>query len=250
MPYIDIRGKNLYYSVSGEGPVMVFLHGCGRSSKVFGMELQKYTTFCRVIAFDLPGHGLSSEIHLKNELYWEQSAEIIAQALQKLNIEHFFVVGIRDGAIIGLLLAKILFDKITGVFCDSFDGNEITPEQAIRTVRHRKRIQRFFLFRLFESFTMGENWKKILSEDNQRLLWFVRHRRFFFDQPLEISCPVTFTCSLKDEEIPTIIEKMNRMKQIVPNANTIFFEGGKHPSFLSNNQEYLEIIHQFVKNLK
>ncbi len=248
MPTIATKHGSIFYNQSGEGPVMVFLHGGGRSSKYFQYELRHYTTFCTVVSFDLPGHGESLGIELPNEKYWELSAEIISEALAKMGIERFFIIGIRDGAIIGLMLANSLKDNVLGLFCDSFEGNEITPERALKIIKHRKRIKRFFLFSLFQQFTMGNDWEKSIQMDNNRLLWFARNRKQFFSFPVTTPSPIYFTCSVLDEEIPDIAQKMNNMKSIVPTARVIFFEGGKHPSFLSNNHEYRKMIQNFLSN--
>ncbi|HWK62099.1 MAG TPA: alpha/beta hydrolase [Eoetvoesiella sp.] len=57
MPYIDVPGARLRYDVSGEGPLLVFVHGAGANATVFFQQVEHFSKKYRVICLDMRGFG-------------------------------------------------------------------------------------------------------------------------------------------------------------------------------------------------
>lgn len=59
MPYIDVPDARLSYDVTGEGPLLVFVHGAGANSTVFFQQVAHFAKSYRVLCMDMRGFGRS-----------------------------------------------------------------------------------------------------------------------------------------------------------------------------------------------
>ena len=250
MPYLKVNDIVLHYIDTGNGFPIVLLHGNGSSLKMYDSEIKYFSKNHRVIAFDMPGHGKSAvpeQLNIDN--FWENCGKTIYSALYSLNINQFIIIGVGGGTIAGLYLGIEAKEKVLGIFGDSFEGNTLTLERANEIVSQRDQLQRYIFFKLFNSYLHGSNWKSILKADSDRMLYFAKHRGTFFTETIPIYCPVILSCSAKDEIIPGIVQKMNDLTKLIPNSQTVVFEGGKHPSCLSNKKTYRVMVMEFIRNL-
>jgi pimeloyl-ACP methyl ester carboxylesterase len=53
---------NLHIEITGTGPTVVLSHGVGSSTEVWKSWVPVLSPACRVVAWDLPGHGLSGPV--------------------------------------------------------------------------------------------------------------------------------------------------------------------------------------------
>jgi pimeloyl-ACP methyl ester carboxylesterase len=94
---------SLHYTVQGEGPAWVFLHGFLESSTMWDY-LPLDNLPIQQIRIDLPGHGWSFE--LLNTPSIELMALEVQRVLDHLAISSFSVVGHSMGAYVGLELSQ------------------------------------------------------------------------------------------------------------------------------------------------
>nr|WP_306265344.1 alpha/beta hydrolase [Pararhizobium sp. IMCC3301] len=91
--FIQVAGQKLHYLSKGEGQSIVLLHGANASLQDFKASLfDPLAKDYRVIAFDRPGYGYST----RSFEQWsdpEVQADLIHQALVKLNVENPVLVG-------------------------------------------------------------------------------------------------------------------------------------------------------------
>lgn len=57
MPFLDVPGARLRYDISGEGPLLVFVHGAGANATVFFQQVAHFDRDWRVICLDMRGFG-------------------------------------------------------------------------------------------------------------------------------------------------------------------------------------------------
>lgn len=58
---IQLAGLQLHYVEAGDGPVVVLIHGSTTNLRDFTASIfDPLTRYCRVVAFDRPGHGYST----------------------------------------------------------------------------------------------------------------------------------------------------------------------------------------------
>jgi pimeloyl-ACP methyl ester carboxylesterase len=132
--YFQFRNGRINYSDTGEGSVLVLLHGYLESSEVWnGFERGLSASF-RVITVDLPGHGLSDvygEIHTM-----EFIAEAIKGLLSELNTGKAFFIGHSLGGYVTLAFLELFPEYLSG-YCLFHSHPFADPPEAIEK-RHRE----------------------------------------------------------------------------------------------------------------
>jgi pimeloyl-ACP methyl ester carboxylesterase len=110
--FFSYKGKQINYSDSGSGEVIVLLHGYLESLEVLKSFANKLALKLRVIAIDLPGHGLSDvygEVHTM-----EFMAEVVKELLDSLNIKKAFLTGHSLGGYVTLAFLELFPENLSG----------------------------------------------------------------------------------------------------------------------------------------
>lgn len=108
--YLRINGVDLYAEAAGDGAPVLLLHGGFCSLEAMRELSDSLVPDFRVHAFERPGHGRSADID-GDYSYARSLADTIAY-LDSQNLEAVHVIGYSDGAILGLLLAMELPDRV------------------------------------------------------------------------------------------------------------------------------------------
>lgn len=110
--FITFKEGRIHYTDSGTGPVIVLLHGYLESSEVWNGFADKLSAKFRVIAVDLPGHGLSDvygEVHTM-----EFMAEAVKTILRDLRIKKAFLTGHSLGGYVTLGFLEFFPEYLSG----------------------------------------------------------------------------------------------------------------------------------------
>jgi pimeloyl-ACP methyl ester carboxylesterase len=92
-------------------PALLFLHGNSSSSAQFRhfFDSEALKSRWRLITFDLPGHGASTNAPDPQKSYWQRGyAELAVHILQHLNVERVVVFGWSLGGHIGIEMVPLL----------------------------------------------------------------------------------------------------------------------------------------------
>ena len=110
--FFSYRGRRIHYTDSGDGAVIVLLHGYLESSEVWNGFSGNLELSFRVITVDLPGSGLSDvfgEVH---------SMEFMAMAIKELfdhlGIIKVFLTGHSLGGYVALAFLELFPDLLSG----------------------------------------------------------------------------------------------------------------------------------------
>jgi pimeloyl-ACP methyl ester carboxylesterase len=101
--FTDFKGKRIHYQVSGNGPVIVLLHGFPESAEVWKSFVRRLSPSFRVVAIDLPGHGLSENPGSINSM--DLMAEGVHAVLKTIGISKCLMVGHSMGGYVTLAFA-------------------------------------------------------------------------------------------------------------------------------------------------
>lgn len=108
---VKINGTDIFYTVQGNGPLVVIMHEMGSSSAEWLHIQEKLSNHFTVLAYDRPGYGKSG-VYTK-----ERTGGIIAEELHLL-LTHLslnkpvVLIGDRMGGFYALTFAKIYPDKV------------------------------------------------------------------------------------------------------------------------------------------
>lgn len=100
MPYLDVEGTSLFYSIKGQGIPIVFIHPPLLSSTNFEPQLNRLSGDFQVITFDMRGHGKSEYSSIP--ISYSRIARDIVYLLDELTIEKAYICGYSTGGSIAL----------------------------------------------------------------------------------------------------------------------------------------------------
>jgi pimeloyl-ACP methyl ester carboxylesterase len=110
--FFSFRGGRIHYTDSGNGTVIVLLHGYLESSEVWNGFAEKLALSFRVLNLDLPGCGLSDvygEVHSM-----EFMAMAIKELIDSLGSEKVFLTGHSLGGYVALAFLELFPDQLSG----------------------------------------------------------------------------------------------------------------------------------------
>ncbi len=92
-----------YWDSGGQGPAVLMTHGIAESLEFWHLQFESLGQQMRLLAWDLPGHGLSDE--MPQALSLEGQATIAWQLLDQLGVQDVHLIGNSLGAAISLRMA-------------------------------------------------------------------------------------------------------------------------------------------------
>src|SRR5476649_650627 len=101
------------YSVAGEGPALVLIHGVGMNRSVWAPQVDALQLCFRVVSYDMLGHGASRLPAVSPTL--DEYAGQLAALLDHLQIDAAHVVGHSMGSLIALEFALQYPQRVASV---------------------------------------------------------------------------------------------------------------------------------------
>lgn len=133
MNTIKFHDKKLAYSIEGEGPAVVFLHGFPMDSRVWEGFKNAFTKTFTAITIDLPGFGLSEMIHSQHDM------TLMAQAVEAVlvyeNIKKATLVGHSMGGYVSVAFAHAYPEKLNGLVL--FHSQASADDEAAKQNRNQ-----------------------------------------------------------------------------------------------------------------
>ncbi len=181
----------------GRGKDLVFLHGYLSSKESFYPQIEYFSKFYRVTAFDFPGFGEAEP--LKSAYSVGDYADWTENFLKEAGIENPFVIGHSFGGRVAIkcLSRGNLFDRAVLCGCAGIiPKRTLRYKMRVKTYRFVKRIAPRYAERKFGSGEyrslsplMKESYKKIVNEDLR-------------NDAAKIRVPVLFINGEEDRETP------------------------------------------------
>lgn len=134
--FFSFNGGKIHYSDHGKGKVIVLLHGYLESSEIWKSFAKKLASTFRVIAIDLPGHGLSDvygEVHTM-----EFMASAVKELLDALIIKKVFLTGHSLGGYVTLAFLELFPDYLSG-YC--LFHSQPFPDPPVALEKRRREIE-------------------------------------------------------------------------------------------------------------
>ncbi|MCS7099676.1 MAG: alpha/beta hydrolase [Sulfolobales archaeon] len=108
--FVNVDGIKIHYLDEGSGNcTLLLLHGFGASALSWRYVVGSLSSYCRVLAFDRPGFGLTERVDPRappyNPYTYEGVLKLTRRFMEKLNVTHPVVVGHSAGGGLALLLA-------------------------------------------------------------------------------------------------------------------------------------------------
>jgi pimeloyl-ACP methyl ester carboxylesterase len=136
----EVNGHAVAYRAAGEGPPLVLLHGFLCDSRCWRRQLADLSDQFRVVAWDAPGAGSSSEP--PDPFTITDWARCLAAFLDTVGIERAQVLGLSWGGILAQEFYRLYPDRVLAlILCGTYAGwKGSLPESACE-----KRLERCLL---------------------------------------------------------------------------------------------------------
>ena len=244
----SIRNTKIYYEEYGQGVPLLLLSGGGlnRSIKDFEKCIPNLAKHYRVIAPDTPGQGRSE---LPDSLSYEVLTDFMSQLLDSLKTDSVYVMGLSDGAIVGILLADKRADKVKKVIAvganNGKKGFVLPPGINLDSVKvprleewaenNEKSIE------LYDALIPKKDWKKLASGLN--LMWYATE---YFPESVygNIKIPVMIVLGDRDD---ISIEHGLEMHRLVKNSKFCVLPNTSHEVFSEKPDLISKIAIDFFK---
>lgn len=259
--FINFKGGKIQYSDQGTGKVIVLLHGYLESSGIWNSFAKKLASTYRVIAIDLPGHGLSDvygEVHTM-----EFMASAIKELLDALSIKKIFLTGHSLGGYVTLAFLEHFPDYLSG-YClfhsQPFPDPPATLEKRRREIEIVKQgkknlmypdnVIQMFATSNIEIFSVAlQRSKDIASEiPGDGIIavlngMMIRPSRLSFIE--EGRVPFLWILGSMDNYIPCdfIQSKVN----LPSNAEVVILNNSGHMGFVEEEDKAIDVITEFVE---
>ena len=165
--YCYYKNFKIHYNVLGSGPAVVLLHGFTESLDIWNDFAEGLAVSYRVVAIDLPGHGLSecvSQVHTM-----EIMAECVKLVTDTLGIKQCVLIGHSMGGYVSLALIAIYPGMVKGLglfHSHAFADSAEVIKNRMRTNNLIKKNHYNFLSGFIPSLFTSENEKKFVKEIN------------------------------------------------------------------------------------
>ncbi len=259
---VRINALQMNFSDEGkpEGTPLLFIHGFPFSSAMWQQQVEHFSKTCRVITYDIRGHG-ASEIG-DAQFSIEYFVDDILALLQFLNIPRAVIIGLSMGGYIALRMYERHPEKFLAlVLCDTKSEAD-TNEGKIRRAQQAPQVKaegaevfaRAFAHAVFfeKSFQTNPDAvafiKKIIAATSPLAIagtLLALAARTDSTPMLEtISVPALVLVGEKDTVTPVAHSQI--LAQKIPTASLNIITDAGHLSNLENNVEFNTALEQFL----
>lgn len=239
----------------GSLPPILLLHGLGSWAVDYApLLLRLLPLHRRVLALDLPGHGLSQAP--PPELGSRERAELLFQTLDELPREPFLVFGNSLGGLVALLLARARPERVRALMLASPAGAPMAAEELARL------IESFHFPTHGDALAFVHRFRADPGPGRHVLAWGLR-RRFGRGEILEtvrqtrtedlldprelaeIQAPVLLFWGREDRVLP--VEQAAFFRAHLPRVQVDEADGYGHAPFLDQPRDFVARLHAFAR---
>ena len=216
---IQLSNAILYYEKSGSGYPLLLIHGNGEDHTIFDQIIPKLNPFFTVYAIDSRGHGKSSQCL---EFDYNELANDFKEFIEKLHLRRPILYGFSDGGIIGIILAYMYPDLLSGMV---ISGANLSPSG------------------------LTDRWLDIFNrmyeeKGDAKIKMILTQPNIDPKQLSNIKIPVLITVG-EDDIVKE--EHTNLIAQHIKNSRTIVYPGENHISYVVHNQKMADVIIHFAE---
>ena len=258
--FFSYRGRRIHYTDSGEGAIIVLLHGYLESSEVWNGFSGNLELSFRVITVDLPGSGLSDvfgEVH---------SMEFMAVAIKELfdhiEIKKVFLIGHSLGGYVALAFLELFPDLLSG-YClfhsQPFADTPAALEKRRREIEIVKMGKKNLMYtdnviKMFASSNLGKFTDALHRSQNiasripgEGIIavlngMMIRPSRLTFMEEGKVPC--LWLLGSMDNYIPC--ELIQKQVKLPSNARVVVLTNSGHLGFIEEEELTIRIIRDFV----
>jgi pimeloyl-ACP methyl ester carboxylesterase len=135
VPDSTVGGTTIHYETAGDGFPLVLLHGIGSNSRSWRRQLEAFSADFKVIAWDAPGYGRSSDPAGKPSMAFY--ARCLRALLEGMHIDRIHLLGHSTGGVIAQEFYGLYPECVRRlILADTrYMGSQQTLEQRLKMIR-------------------------------------------------------------------------------------------------------------------
>ena len=227
----------IYYRDEGEGLPLVLLHGgWGYSLNPFNRQIEKLRDEFRLLCPDRSGYGRSTHLGEFNDLaadFHYRAASETLMFLDSLGIEHTFLWGHSDGAVIAAIIGFTAPERVRGLVLEAFHyyGRKPGSRELFETLAYQPEALGAELSERFALEFGREDWRKLISSHAKAWLHLAAESTgpggaLYRGRLHEICAPTLFIHGRLDPR--TEPGELDAVSQQVPHAEMQILDGAAH----------------------
>jgi pimeloyl-ACP methyl ester carboxylesterase len=262
--YYHKGDRKIFYTDSGEGQVIVLLHGYLETSEIWNDFAARLSSDFRVIAIDLPGHGLSDLFGKTHSMEFMASA--VKELVDSRVAGRFFLTGHSLGGYVTLAFLDLFPEKLTGYCLFHSHPFPDTPEAlgkrlneiALATEGKKEMFCVADVTRMFA----GSNLERFAAEVERSVEiasgvgeeGIIAVLRGMMERPSRLSVleegrvPGLWVLGAGDNYIPC--DSMRSRVKLPSNARLVVLENSGHMGFIEEKDMSVTILKEFLRNLR
>lgn len=143
MKNILYKNTKISFTDSGEGTVIVLLHGFLENKIMWQEYVDFFSQKYRIITIDLLGHGESDCLGYVHEM--EDNAGAVHEVLEHLRIDKAIILGHSMGGYVALAFAELYPDKIQKLVLLNSTSKEDSAEKKLNRTRAIKAVKQNYV---------------------------------------------------------------------------------------------------------
>ncbi len=262
MSYYAASGVELFYHDQGAGEPILFIHGTGMSSDIWGEAPNDLAASHRVVVYDRRGHAKSAAPPAKE---YHTHAEDAAALLNSLGLAPATIVGWSAGGIIALDLAinhPSLASSLV-LYEPPLHAKKRPDLGLVKTLikvmlqrrRDPQRAAETFLRYALSTRTGGSawdrwptTWQEIMRQNASATLADLdagTEEELTKAQISAIQCPIT--CIWGTLSQPFLMNATRRLLQLLPQAHAVEIPGGAHGLHVDYRAEFVSSVREAIR---
>ncbi len=254
------KGK-ISFSDQGKGRVVVLLHGYLGSKEIWQQTVENLSKSYRVIAIDLPGHGMSDCFGYVHTM--DLMAKSVKKVLDSLKLKKYVLIGHSMGGYTALAFAELFPENIKGLCLmnsTALADSEEKKKDRSRAIKLVKADKKVYTKNTIKNLFATKNLKylrdeltfatKIAQGTSKR--GAVAALEGMKDRPNRdiilgvVEYPVMMVIGELDNILPyqTLMEQADTIK----NKHLLYLEHDGHMSFLESPRTVNKALRKFLRN--
>ncbi|MGE0635145.1 MAG: alpha/beta fold hydrolase [Bacteroidia bacterium] len=258
---IKFRDGDIAYTVSGEGNVLVLLHGFLESMNIWNDFIFVFEKHFRVVCIDLPGHGESDCLGYVHEM--EMNAEVVHSVLQRLQITSCVMAGHSMGGYVILAFAEKYPELLKGVclfHSTALPDSEEKKRDRDRTINILKKDAMTFIRAVIPNLfapTNKEKYKAEIAElisvaakmPTQGIIATLEGMKIRKDRTAvlkEVNVPVLIIAGKQDTAVP--FESLLPQLALPKHCEVLILDNVGHTGYIEAKEETMNVLFNFAKS--
>ncbi len=258
--YVEVNGITLHYKQwSDAGPPLIFLHGGTGSHRIWDLIAPNFTSGYSVMAFDLRGHGLSSNPERGYGID-DYSADLL-EFIGTYTTDEVTLVGTSLGALVCVYIAMRVSERIRAVVLQDPPFTLVNDAEALRArFEPALQIKRLPIDQRVERIMevtgrdreSAMNRAELLDEMSEGVLLeaFEGRGEFRVDDWLPtISCPTLLILGSPERRGVVPYELRPKLKRLMKNMTLVQWDDVGHSPHMEQPERFVAEVQNFLASV-